>query len=337
MGNPAGVRRNFDKLERRRLDAVDLLRQGIHQAEVARRVGAHRQSVNRWARQLEQGGKRALRKAGRAGRKPRLTAEDLRRIENGLKRGPQALGFETAWWTSWRVAYLIERECGVKYHSSQAWRILRQLGWSCQRPTGRALERDEERIREWKQKHWPEIKKSPQGRPHHRLHRRERTERAAPPLPYLGPKRTDTGAAVPLQLEDAFGYGRGHMVELLLPSFPGAIRSPQVILFLAHLLCHIPGKLLIVWDGLAAHRSGAVWDFIRQQRGRIWIEFLPAYAPELNPVEYLWSHWKQHELPNFCPASFGQLSQHARRALRRMRRRPSLVCAFWQQADLFPM
>jgi transposase len=119
--------------------------------------------------------------------------------------------------------------------------------------------------------------------------------------------------------------------------FPGAIRSPQVILFLAHLLCHIPGKLLIVWDGLAAHRSGAVWDFIRQQRGRIWIEFLPAYAPELNPVEYLWSHWKQHELPNFCPASFGQLSQHARGALRRMRRRPSLVCAFWQQAELFPL
>jgi transposase len=109
--------------------------------------------------------------------------------------------------------------------------------------------------------------------------------------------------------------------------FPGAIRSPQIILFLAHLLCHIPGRLLIVWDGLAAHRSGVVWDFIRQQRGRIWIEFLPAYAPELNPVEYLWSHWKQHELPNFCPASFGQLSQHARRALRRMRRRPSLVCA----------
>jgi transposase len=126
-------------LERRRLDAVDLLRQRIHQAEVVRRVGAHRQSVNRWARQLEQGGKRALRKAGRAGRKPRLTPEDLRRIEKSLKRGAQALGYETAVWTSRRAAYLIERECGVKYHSSQAWRILRRLGWSCPPPMGRAL------------------------------------------------------------------------------------------------------------------------------------------------------------------------------------------------------
>jgi transposase len=114
--------------------------------------------------------------------------------------------------------------------------------------------------------------------------------------------------------------------------FPGAIRSPQIILFLTHLMRHIPGKLLIVWDGLPAHRSRAVWEFIRQQRGRIWVEFLPAYAPELNPVEYLWSYWKQHELPNFCPWDFGQLSQHACSALRRMRRRPSLACAFWEQA-----
>jgi len=162
MGNAAGVRRDFDQLEQRRLGAVDLLREGIHQAEVARRVGAHRQSVSRWAKQLEQGGKRGLRKAGRAGRRPRLSTEDLRRIEKSLKRGPQALGFETSLWTCWRVAYLIERECGVKYHSSQAWRILRQLGWSCQRPTGRALERDEEKIRAWKQKRWPEIKKKPE-------------------------------------------------------------------------------------------------------------------------------------------------------------------------------
>ena len=62
---------------------------------------------------------------------------------------------------------------------------------------------------------------------------------------------------------------------------------------------------------------------------------LRAYAPELNPVEYLWGHWKQHEIPSFCPKDFNQLSHFARQALRRMRRRPVLVTAFWKQAGLF--
>src|SRR5262252_7624582 len=161
MGNPAGVRRDFDALEQRRMEAARLLHKGYSQSEVARRVGAHRQSVSQWARQLQQGGRRGLKKAGRAGRKPRLGPQDLRGIERGLRRGPQALGYETNLWTSSRVAHLIEQECGVRYDPSQAWRILRQLGWSCQRPTGRALERDEAKIQQWKRKRWPEIKKKP--------------------------------------------------------------------------------------------------------------------------------------------------------------------------------
>jgi len=153
------------------MEAARLLKQGYSQSEVARLVKAHRQSVGQWARQLQQGGRKALRKAGRAGRKPRLRPEDLRRIEGGLKRGPQALGYETGLWTSARVAHLIEHECGVQYDPSQAWRILRKMGWSCQRPTGRALERDEAKIQQWKRERWPELKKNQKRRPYHRLHR----------------------------------------------------------------------------------------------------------------------------------------------------------------------
>jgi transposase len=145
-------------------EAAALLRRGVPQAEVARRVGAHRQSVSRWAQQLEEGGVRALQRAGRAGRKACLRPEHLRCIERGLRRGPQALGYESGLWTSARVAHLIEKECGIRYHAGHAWRILRQLGWSCQRPTGRALERDEEKIRLCKQKRWPELKKRPKTR-----------------------------------------------------------------------------------------------------------------------------------------------------------------------------
>lgn len=117
--------------------------------------------------------------------------------------------------------------------------------------------------------------------------------------------------------------------------FRGSVRAPQVVWFLRHLLRHIPGRLLVIWDGLRQHRSRLVKDFIAQRRGRVVIDFLPAYAPELNPVEYLWGYWKQHELPNLCPKTFGELSHHARHALRRMRCRTTLVTAFWKQAELF--
>jgi transposase len=161
MGNPAGVKRDFLALERRRLLAARLLERGVSEAEVARRVGAHRQSVNRWARQLRDGGRKALKKAGRAGRKPALTPTDLERIRGGLKQGPMAWGYHTNLWTLPRVAALIEQECGVRFHPGHVWRVLRNLGWSCQRPSGRALELDEEKIRVWKKERWPALKKTP--------------------------------------------------------------------------------------------------------------------------------------------------------------------------------
>jgi len=118
--------------------AASLLAQGLSQSEVARRVGAHRQSVSKWAAELLAKGRAGLKKAGRAGRKPRLSAAQINQIEGGLKRGPQALGYETSLWTANRVVHLIEQACGVSYHPGHVWKILRRLGWSCQRPTGRA-------------------------------------------------------------------------------------------------------------------------------------------------------------------------------------------------------
>ena len=117
--------------------------------------------------------------------------------------------------------------------------------------------------------------------------------------------------------------------------YPDAINKERVLEFLEHLLRHVPGKLLILWDRLNAHRSALVRDFIATQKARITVEWLPPYAPELSPVEYLWGHLKHHELPNFCPRDAWQLCEGARNALRRIRRRPTLIVAFWKQADLF--
>jgi len=164
MGNPAGVKRDFEALERRRLRAARLLVKGFRQAEVARRVGVHRQSVSRWAHQLAASGRAGLKQAGRPGRPSRLRADDLRRLAQALKRGPEALGYSTSLWTAARVAEWIRRECGIQYHPRHVWWILRRLGWSCQRPAARARERDEAAVRRWKKQRWPELKKKPKKR-----------------------------------------------------------------------------------------------------------------------------------------------------------------------------
>ena len=74
---------------------------------------------------------------------------------------------------------------------------------------------------------------------------------------------------------------------------------------------------------------------MRCLEGEVEIEYLPVYAPGLNPVEYLWGHWRHHELPDLCPRDLWQLSEGERRTLRRLRRRPTLITAFWKQASLF--
>lgn len=159
MGNPKGVERDFDELERRRLKAARLFDRGLRQGEVARRLGVHRQSVSRWHQTWKKQGTKALCKAARAGRKSRLQSDQLEQLRQGLKEGPEALGYGTSLWTTWRVADLIERQTGQKFHPGHVWRILRSLGWSCQRPVGRATQRDEPAIQRWKQVRWPEIKK----------------------------------------------------------------------------------------------------------------------------------------------------------------------------------
>jgi len=173
MGNPAGVKRDFEALEKRRLKAINLLEKGdLNLSEVARRLKVCRQTVSRWAEQFQAGGKKALQKAARAGRKPELTEADGQRLQELLLQGPEKLSYETPLWTCARVAHLIQKEFGVEYHPGHVWKILDDLGWSCQRPVGRARERNEEEIRRWRRDTLArDKKKSPKRRAHDHLRR----------------------------------------------------------------------------------------------------------------------------------------------------------------------
>lgn len=116
--------------------------------------------------------------------------------------------------------------------------------------------------------------------------------------------------------------------------YAGSINGERAAEFLRALRRHVRGRLLVIWDGAAIHRSKPVKTVLTESRGRLWLERLPAYAPELNPVEYLWAHLKEHQIANLLVEHGWELGLHATRALRRMRRRPRIIRACWIQSEL---
>lgn len=161
MSTPFRPRRDYRGLEVRRQQAAHRFSAGDSQAAVARRLHVSRQSVSRWYRQWRSGGHDALRAAGRAGRKPRLSAEQRGQLDAALRRGARAHGFPTELWTLPRIAQVIRTQTGVRYHPGHVWKLLRALHWTLQRPARRAQERDEATIRRWVRTRWPAVKKTP--------------------------------------------------------------------------------------------------------------------------------------------------------------------------------
>jgi len=151
--------REAKELQRRRLRAGRLLQRGVPQAEVARRVSVTRTTVSQWNAQLQAGGMEGLKSRTR-GRPSGLDEAQRRELMRALTAGALAEGFATDLWTLPRVGELIKRRFTRSYSESQVWRILVSLGFSCQRPSGRALERDEPAIKRWKQTRWPALKKT---------------------------------------------------------------------------------------------------------------------------------------------------------------------------------
>lgn len=153
--------RDFQALENRRKQAARFFVQGdLTLASIARELKVSRMSVSRWHRQWSKSGKEALRAAGRAGRKPRLRTQHIRRIEAALRKGARKHGFSADLWTLPRVATVIERITGVRYHPGHVWKVLGAMNWTVQKPEQQAKERNAEQVEYWKTVRWPALKKT---------------------------------------------------------------------------------------------------------------------------------------------------------------------------------
>jgi len=153
--------RDLQALERRRKQAARLFAKGdLPQASVARELKVSRMSVSRWYRQWKKSGNEALKAAPRAGRKPCLNPREMQRVQTALRKGARAHGFSADLWTLPRVATVIERIAGVRYHPGHVWKVLGAMNWTLQKPERQAKERNSDLVDYWKTVRWPELKKT---------------------------------------------------------------------------------------------------------------------------------------------------------------------------------
>jgi len=317
------------------MQAAKMFEAGKGRAEVARHCGVSWRSAHEWHRGWSENGVQALKATTKPGPVPKFSEEDVTVLAEALRRGPLAHGYENDLWTLRRVGRLIGEIFGKKVSQSEVWRLLRRMRWSPQKPKRKARERNEEKIAHWKDKKWPELKAKAQ--------KEKRTlvfvdESGLTQKPAAKSTWAPEGETPVLELN--FNWKKLSVIggitlkSLYFQLHEDSVKAPEVIAFLQHLQQHIPGKLLVIWDGLPAHRSKLVADYLSSTKSRVWVERLPGYAPELNPIEYLWGYAKGNDLANFAPKELWELSRAARKAFLRVRKVKRYLRAFWIQSNL---
>jgi transposase len=317
--------------------ALELHQQGWIQRDIAAALGATESAVSQWLASARHGGPEALAShTDRRGVGPKLTPEQVRLIPDFLWHGAESYGFRGDVWTCDRVAGVIREEFGVTYSKSQASRLLKRLGWTPQVPITRAIQRDEEAIARWRVGPWPALKEKA---------RRERRELVfvdesgfylLPGVVKTYGPRGRTPVVDEWQTRDHLSVMGGVTPEgkVYTLARPQSLNGLHTIAFLVHLGRLVGDRLLVIWDGSPIHRRAEVSAFVAEARGKIHVEPLPAYAPDLNPVEWLWRHLKEVELANVSCLDLDQLHQELHLALGRSRQKPSLVQSFLEGAEL---
>lgn len=327
-----------DLKEYRRFRAWELHQEkGWTQQQIADVLGVTQGAVSQWFKRAREGGVEALRRRKAPGAQPLLTAAQKAQLPEMLKRGAEAYGFRGNVWTRKRVAQVIKCEFGVTYTPRHLGRILDELNWSRQKPVTRASQRDEEAIRRWAQEHWPELQEKAEAEGYTIVFVDESGF-------YLLPMVVRTYAPVgetPL-IKCFLTYDHLSAISGITPQSKlymmvqaHSFKSPDVVRFLEHLLRHIPGKILVVWDGAPIHRSQVIKDFLANGGSeRILLERLPDYAPEWNPDEGIWNYLKRVELKNVVCRDLSHLRQELRKATERLRHKQNIIRSCINQTGL---
>lgn len=316
---------------------MHLKQQGWFQRDIAEALDVSEDAVSRWLTRARQSGAAALRSRPRPGHPPKLSTAQKSLIPELLWHGAEAYGFRGEVWTCARIAQVLQEELGVRYHKGHISRLLQELRWTPQLPIRRAIQRDEEAIRQWRFEVWPDLRR--RARRERRLLIFEdesgfyllpgivRTYAPQAQTPVLHEKQTRDHLSVMGGMTPA-----GRVYTLVRQESLNGLHSIE---FLLHLQRVAGERLLVIWDGSPIHRRAAVKEFVASTHGKVWLEALPGYAPDLNPWdEGGWHHLKDVEMRNLACRDLEELHQEFHLAVGRLRQKSHLIQAFFAQAGL---
>jgi transposase len=321
------------------MQAWQLRQRGWKQRQIATALGVTEAAVSQWITMARDDGPVALLARSRPGPAAKIELDQMRLIPDLLGHGAEAYGFRGEVWTCARIAKVIEEEFGVSYNRGHVSRLMKELHWTPQMPIARAIQRDEHEIERWRIEVWPRLKAE--------AHRERRSLVFVDESGfYLLPGKVRTYAPeghTPIlhewQTRDHLSVMGGVTPtgKLYVLVRQESLNGLHTIEFLKHLIRHLGPRLLVVWDGSPIHRRVAVTDFLHTTAGRgVRVERLPAYAPDLNPVEGAWQHLKHVEMRNLTALDLEELHLDLHMAIGRLRQKPRLICSFFVGAGLEP-
>jgi len=326
-----------DWREWRRMRALDLKQEGWRQRDIASALAASEVSVSRWLARARQGGAEALLARHAPGRPPKLSPQQKNLIPEFLWHGAEAYGFRGEVWTCARIAKVIDEEFGVPYHKDHVGRLLKELHWTPQVPIKRAIQRDEKAIEGWRAEAWPELLRRAKRERRVLVFEDEAGFYLLPGLVRTYAPEGQTPVIREKQTRDHLSVmgGMTPAGKVYTLARQESLNGMHSIEFLKHLLRVVGKRLLVIWDGSPIHRRVAVREFVAGTRGKIWLEALPGYAPDLNPWdEGGWHHLKDVQMANVVCSDLEELHEQFHLAVDRLRLKPHLVRSFFAQAGL---
>jgi len=302
--------RDGDLREWRRLQALHLREQGWHRWDVADALSVTERSVSRWTAVARARGPKGLLSASIPGRPPALSPRQRQLIPEFLWHEAEAYGFRGSVWTCGRIAKVIEEEFGIAYDKGHVSRLLRQLHWTPQLPIRRAIQRDERAIERWRSGTWPRLLWEAG-------HERRILVFADEAGFYLLPSVVKTYAPCARTPVLRAKLTRDHRSVMGTMTPAGRILARQESLngshaveFLVHLMRVAAERLLVIWDGSPIHRRTLLQEFVSGTQGKVRLETLPGYAPDLNPWdEGGWNHLKNVEMRNLICKDLEELHE----------------------------